>query len=57
VIDQHGNPIDLVVMDDFLYSEPAVVPEPSAFGLCGAGLAGAGIYKALRGKVPLRVKG
>jgi hypothetical protein len=57
VIDQHGNPIDLVVMDDFLYSEPAVVPEPSAFGLCGAGLAAAGIYKALRGKVVLRPKG
>jgi hypothetical protein len=49
VVDQHGNPIDLVVMDDFLYSEP--VPEPSAFALCAIGLAAAALYrKALRRK-------
>ncbi len=34
--------VDVVVMDDFLYSEPqaASVPEPSAWLLLGAGLAG-----------------
>jgi hypothetical protein len=43
VVDLHGNPTDLVVMDDFLYSEPA--PEPSIFGLCGVGLAAASVYR------------
>ena len=28
-----GNGIDVAVMDDFIYGEPVVVPEPSAFGL------------------------
>src|SRR5262249_7876876 len=33
-----GNPVDdIVVMDDFLYGEPTVVPEPSSLALVGLG--------------------
>lgn len=35
-----GAGVDVVVMDDFLYSEPRVVPEPSAWLLLATGLAG-----------------
>lgn len=36
-----GNAIDdVVVMDDFLYAEPAVVPDPSSYALVALGLVG-----------------
>jgi hypothetical protein len=38
-----GNGIDLVVMDDFLFSEPTAVPEPASPSLLGAALAGLGL--------------
>ena len=34
-----NNPIDVVALDDFLYSEPSPVPEPSTMALCGIGVA------------------
>jgi hypothetical protein len=33
-----GGLVDLVVMDDFVFGEPQVVPEPSVWGLCLGGL-------------------
>jgi hypothetical protein len=36
----NGGPVNLVVMDDFLYSEPTRIPEPAALLLVASGLAG-----------------
>lgn len=37
--------IDIIVMDDFLYSEPAVVPEPTTLLLFGTAMAGLGLAR------------
>lgn len=37
--------IDIIVMDDFLYSEPAVVPEPATLLLVGTTAAGLGLAR------------
>jgi hypothetical protein len=37
--------IDIIVMDDFLYSEPAVVPEPATLLLVGTTMAGLGLAR------------
>ena len=47
VLDSNGNPTDLVVMDDFIFTNPAApaVPEPSTLLLIGPVLAAAGLWK------------
>jgi len=37
--------VDVVVMDDFLYSEPQAVPEPTTLLLLGSGLAGFMVWR------------
>jgi len=41
---------DLVVMDDFLYAEPAAVPEPASLILFGTGAIALGAYLRRRGR-------
>ncbi len=41
---------DVVVMDDFLYAEPAAVPEPMSLTLTGLGLASIGIAARRRSR-------
>ena len=36
--DQNGSGRDVVAMDDFIYAEPTVVPEPGTYAMLGAGL-------------------
>ena len=48
--DQGGDPVDVVVMDDFLYAEPLAVPEPSATALAALGLASLMIRKVRVGR-------
>ena len=46
VLDSNGNPTDLVVMDDFIFTNPAsAVPEPSTLLLIGPVLAAFGLWK------------
>jgi hypothetical protein len=37
--DNPTNGVDVVALDDFLYSEPSPIPEPSTMALCGIGVA------------------
>lgn len=45
ILDQNGNPNDLVVMDDFLFTNPQDVPEPATLLLLGPALLGLGLLK------------
>ncbi|MGE3537472.1 MAG: PEP-CTERM sorting domain-containing protein [Candidatus Tectimicrobiota bacterium] len=50
--DDPSNGIDVVALDDFLYSEPQhVVPEPSTLALCGLGIVALCGFRRLRPRV------
>ena len=46
--DQNGGPRDVVAMDDFIYAEPTVTPEPATFVLLGTGLLAIGMMRRRR---------
>ena len=48
VADNPGQGIDVVAMDDFIFTEPQVVPEPSALLLVGVGLLALGVAAGTR---------
>ncbi|HEU5189199.1 MAG TPA: PEP-CTERM sorting domain-containing protein [Methylomirabilota bacterium] len=48
VADNPGQGIDVVAMDDFIFAEPQVVPEPSALLLVGVGLLALGVAARTR---------
>jgi len=44
----HGPPVDVVVMDDFIYSEPRTVPEPGSLSLLAIGAAAVALARRKR---------
>ena len=44
----HGPPVDVVVMDDFIYSEPRSVPEPGSLSLLAIGAAAMALARRKR---------